>query len=424
MPFSLLFDLFSLSLQRYEHQIINQDMKKTLLTLVCLAATGLTVNADNLFKKLLGKTDAEVNEKLETAWNHFFTPGDLSLYEADGQKTVYYESADGLAFIMDTGSNDVRTEGMSYGMMISVQLGHREEFDKIWNWSKRYMAYPENSPWDGFFCWQCRPDGTKFGGSNASDGEVYYATALFLAAERWNEPQYAKEANEILQRTMDNDGELTGVYNLYNRDNGLITFVPDRVGHSFTDPSYQLPAFLDYWAKVADKDRKFWKKAAKAAREHLIASADPVTGLYPDYSNYDGTAYRWPHAAYDTSIYMYDAIRCAMNVGMDYYLTGKDKRRQTEVMARLLTTMRNDGYRHGHFSLDGKKAFGDYSKGMAGANAVGAFALANSTKEHQALARELVQGLWDAKLPTGKYRYYEGMVYFLSLLHVSGKFGL
>ena len=76
--------------------------------------------------------------------------------------------------------------------------------------------------------------------------------------------------------------ETTGVYNLFDRSNHLVTFVPDRAGHGFTDPSYQLPAFLDYWAKVAAKDRKFWKEAAKAARQHLIVSADPTTGLYPE----------------------------------------------------------------------------------------------------------------------------------------------
>ena len=338
-------------------------------------------------------------------------------------KTVYYETADNMAFIYDTGSNDVRSEGMSYGMMISVQTNHRTEFDKLWRWAKRYMAYPKNSPWDGYFCWQCTRDGKQIGNSNASDGELYFATALFLAAERWNEPRYAEEANEILQKCMSKTGE-GGVYNLYNRDNFLITFVPDRVGKEFCDPSYQLPAFLDKWAKVATKDRKFWKKAAKAARQHLIDSADPVTGLYPDYSNYDGSAYRWPHAGYDTSIYMYDAIRCAMNVGMDYYLCGKDKKRQTAVMSRLLSFFKSDGYKHARFSLDGKTRFEEYTHGMYGANAVAAFALANSTPEHKELAKEQLERLWNSQPPTGKYRYYDGMVYYLSWLHVAGCFSL
>lgn len=395
------------------------------LTAILLFITiGETVSAENLFKTLLGKTDAEVKNKLENIWIHFFTPGELSLYDADNQKSVYYETSEGLAFIMDTGHYDIRTEGMSYGMMISVLTDHRTEFDKLWEWSKRYMAFSKDSAWDGYFCWQCRTDGTKIGNSNASDGEIYYATSLFLAAQKWNEPRYAKEANLLLQKVMNKDGERTGVYNLYNRNNYLVTFVPSRSGESFTDPSYQLPAFLDYWAEVAEEDREFWAKAATAARNHLISSAHPVTGLYPDYSNYDGSAYRWPHAVYDTSIYMYDAIRCAMNAGMDYYLYGKDKARQTETLSRLLEFFKNDNFRHGHFTLDGKKAFGNYSRGMTGANAVAAFALVDSTPEQRNLATEFVRRLWDTEPPVGKYRYYEGLVYFLSMLHVSGEFKL
>lgn len=389
-----------------------------------LLTTGGSASAENLFKTLLGKTDAEVKNKLEIVWKHFFTPGDLELYEANDQKSLYYETSEDLAFIMDTGNNDVRTEGMSYGMIICVQLNHRTEFDKLWGWSKRYMAYPDHSIWNGYFCWQCQTNGEHMGHSNASDGEIYYATALFMAAKRWNEPRYAREADQLLHKVMNKEGKQTGVYNLFNSTTHLVTFVPDRNGKDFTDPSYQLPAFLDYWAEVATENKVFWKKAAEAARDHLIASSHPVTGLYPDYSHYDGRAFRWNHSVYDTSMYMYDAIRCAMNVGMDYYLYGKDKARQTETMTRLLKFFQKDDFRHGNFTLDGKIARGNYTRGMDGANAVAAFALADSTPEARELAKTFVQRLWDAEPPTGKFRYYEGMVYFLSLLHVSGEFKL
>lgn len=60
---------------------------------------------------------------------------------------------------------------------------------------------------------------------------------------------------------------------------------------------------------------------------------------------------------------------------------------------------------------------------MDGSNAVGAIALAKSDDPaERALAAEFIQRLWDAEPPTGKYRYYEGMVYFLSMLHLSGNF--
>ena len=258
----------------------------------------------------------------------------------------------------------------------------------------------------------------------ASDGEIYYITSLFLAAERWNVPRYSEEANRMLEKIMNKDGMRTGVYNLFNRDNKLVTFVPDKIGRKFTDPSYQLPAFLDFWAESARREKSFWKKAAKAARNHLMQSCNPVTGLYPDYSNYDGTSYKWLLASYDTSLYMYDAIRCAMNVGMDYYLYGRDKKRQEEAMARLLRFFESNQWQHGHFSCDGKESFGHYSCGMIGANAVAAFALLSSSRENRKLAKKYVQRLWFTKPPVGKYRYYEGLVYYLSMLHVAGKFKL
>lgn len=64
----------------------------------------------------------------------------MSVYDKDDQHSVYYIDAD-KGFILDTGSNDVRTEGMSYGMMISVQLDRPDEFDRLWRWSKEHMAY-------------------------------------------------------------------------------------------------------------------------------------------------------------------------------------------------------------------------------------------------------------------------------------------
>ena len=155
--------------------------------------TAVSCGAENLFHTVLGKTEEETKEKIESVWNHFFTPGDLSVYDADGQKSVYYLAGDDKGFIMDTGSSDVRTEGMSYGMMISVQLDKRDEFDRLWKWSKTHMAYGDDTPWDGYFCWQCGTDGHKIGGSNASDGEMYYVTALFLAGKRWNDPSYIDE---------------------------------------------------------------------------------------------------------------------------------------------------------------------------------------------------------------------------------------
>lgn len=38
------------------------------------------------------------------------------------------------------------------------------------------------------------------------------------------------------------------------------------------------------------------------------------------------------------------------------------------------------------------------------------------------LAKPFVQALWDLPVPSGQYRYYDGMLYTLGLLHVTGQF--
>jgi len=370
----------------------------------------------NYFSEVLGVSQEEVDNRMNALWKHFFTPGDFSRFEADGETSVYYEVSDSTAFIYDTGSNDVRTEGMSYGMMICVQLDKPKEFDKLWQWAKTYMRYPEDSPWSGYFCWQCHADGTPFGNSNASDGEAYFATALFLAAHRWDNKQYEEDALDILRHTMTKDGK-HGVWNLYDEATHVITFVPTDDAHLYTDPSYQLPAFTEMWSRWDKERADFWTAASPAARNQLRIASHPVTGLYPDYSTYEGKPFRGPFCGYDSRRFQYDAIRCPMNIGMDYYLFGADREAQRELMQRMLTFFKKDGFVHGQFEVDGSDPTGNYTIGMTGANAVGSLTLPDGDLKHLYIDR-----LWKAHAPQGKWRYYEGMVYMLSMLHVSGNF--
>lgn len=87
------------------------------------------------------------------------------------------------------------------------------------------------------------------------------------------------------------------------------------------------------------------------------------------------------------------------------------------MISRLLNFFKQDNFTHEYFNVDGSAPAGNYSTGMIGANAVGSFALNDKD-----LAKECIQKLWNEPLPTGKFRYYSGMVYMMSMLHVSGNF--
>lgn len=64
------------------------------------------------------------------------------LFGQDSPERLYFEEED-KAYIVDTGNDDVRTEGMSYGMMIALQLDKPEIFSRLWAWVKTYMTVPK-----------------------------------------------------------------------------------------------------------------------------------------------------------------------------------------------------------------------------------------------------------------------------------------
>ncbi len=361
------------------------------------------------FKTYLNKTDEEIQEKLDQLWEHYF--------KGDYRSKVFYDKG-GEAYILDTDNNDVRSEGISYGMMICVQTNHKSEFDKLWKWAKNHMWH-RSGKYDGFFSWQSVTDGSVKDASPTPDAEMYITTALLLAANRWCEPSYNNDAQYILSRMWKNN-----IGSLFNEEENVICFQPYEC-YDFSNPSYDLPAFIQCFSRWSDTDKDRWKTAAQATRNHLYLSSNFSSGLFSEYNNFDGT----PHSVYfnpDADKYMSDAIRCAMNFGMDYYLFGiessNNKLWQEEMAERLITHFENDGYQHAHFRWDGTPYGSDtYTLSEKGCNAVACYALLNNPEYRDAVVRNL-QMAWDAELATGQYRYREGIVHYLAMLHLCGAF--
>ena len=128
----------------------------------------------NVFEEI-GIDQALVEKRLQEIKEFYF-------YGEEDER-VYYPVGDDMAYIMDTGNNDARTEGMSYGMMLCVQLDMQEEFDRLWKWAKTYMWMPDGYN-EGYFAWSCATDGTKNADGPAPDGEEFFAMALFFASHR------------------------------------------------------------------------------------------------------------------------------------------------------------------------------------------------------------------------------------------------
>lgn len=363
----------------------------------------------NLFKEYLGKSEAELQAKIHTAWDQLF-------YGSDNSERVYYPVGDDMAYIADIGNGDVRSEGMSYGMMIAVQLDKQEEFDRLWKWAKTYM-YQSEGPFQGYFAWHCTPEGEQLDANPASDGEEWFATALFFASARWGDGEgiynYRAQAQEILDVMLHKETDNLAT-NMFNLEHKQIVFVP-MVGRasSFTDPSYHLPAYYELWARWAGKDNDFWAEAADVSREFFKRAAHPQTGLMPDYANFDGT----PYGTDDHKDFRFDSWRTLSNVAVDYAWFMADPW-QAEQSNRVLDFLASQGIASypNQFTLDGTPLSSDHSTGLVSMAAVAGLA-ADPEK-----GKPFVQALWDAQIPSGKWRYYDGMLYMLGMLHVSGNF--
>ncbi|MBE2214644.1 MAG: glycoside hydrolase [Opitutaceae bacterium] len=414
--------------------------------LACSAVDAAEQNTRNLFAELLGKSEAETTALVESTWQQF-THGDPKT------ERLYYEVGDDLAYIADIGSQDVRSEGMSYGMMIAVQLGQREQFDRLWRWAKRYMQHPADSPRRGYFAWQCRFDGTQIDPGSASDGEAWFATALFFAAHRWGhsidtaegrvrppaEPprmpaadsarpeaspypradsiDYLADAQALLRAMRDDDrgGAITSIFDLERRQ---IVFAPTRDGAQLTDPSYHLPHFLELWARW-DADpagRAFWRECVDESRAFLRRAAHPDTGLMSEYAHFDGRPYTETTFGAGKGDFRYDAWRILANVAVDHAWFAADPW-QVEQSNRVLRFLKRQGREFvDQYTLDGRPLSKDPSIGLGATAAVAG--LAADPK----LARPFVQRLWKAPTPTGQWRYYNGLLVMLGRLQAGGRF--
>lgn len=365
----------------------------------------------SLFEELLGRSAAEVDTKIEAAWRQ--------LFHGNGEtERVYYPVPGEMAYIADIGNGDVRSEGMSYGMMIAVQLDRRAEFDRIWKWAKTHMCHA-SGPRAGYFAWHCRFDGTPLSAGSASDGEEWFAMALFFAAHRWQGGtgifDYGAEAQALL-RVMLHKPATPQVTAIFDRKHKQVVFAPTPEGSQLTDPSYHLPSFYELWARWAadEADRAFWAEAAQTSRAFFRRAAHPRTGLMPEYAHFDGR----PHAGFgaDKVDFRFDAWRTLAHVALDHAWFGADPW-QVGQSTRVLNFLHGYAPRiPNQFTLEGKPLSTDTSAGLLAMAAVAGLATDAAT------AKPFVEKLWAMPVPTGRWRYYNGLLYLLGLLEAGGRF--
>lgn len=365
----------------------------------------LTGQYRNLLKEY-GYDEQEVRARLADTWWKLFEGGD--------DTRIYYPSGEDMGYMLDTGNLDVRSEGMSYGMMMAVQLDRKDVFDRLWKWTMSYM-YMESGENAGYFAWSCKIDGSRLANGPAPDGEEFFAMALFFASHRWgdgNAPfNYGTQARDLL-RTCLHKGEDGIGHPMWDPHNKLIKFIPNC---DYSDPSYHLPHFYELFALWAyPEDRPFWMEAVAASRAYLRISCHPVTGLAPEYAYYDGT----PNNERGYGHFFSDSYRVAANIGLDFEWFGTDEW-ACEVANKLQAFFADklpEDYRRYTVAGEPFEEKALHPVGLLSTNAMASLA---ATGPH---ARESVDLFWSTPVRIGTRRYYDNCLYMFTMLALSGNY--
>ncbi len=397
----------------------------------------------NLFVEM-GYSEQDVETKLQSVFNEVFC----------GPNKVYFEVGDSMGYVSDIKNHDARTEGMSYGMMIAVQMDKKDIFDRLWRWSKKYMQHQEG-PREGYFAWSCKTDGTRNAEGAASDGELYFITALLFASNRWGNDtgiNYKAEAQHILNCTMPREVDMpaprrfgqtqTEVKNekqkifLIDPETQLITFTPDGFGQGFTDPSYHIPAFYEVWAKWADDGRAdHWMECAAKSRAFLHKAINPQTGLNPDLCQYDGSEMQgWGGRRNGGNNFRYDSWRVPMNIALDYEWSCADREWQQQYGETIQDFFYSQGVNDfmDQYRTDGTLpeegeilGAGGFRKLRHSVGLVATTAAASMMCSH-AKSKEFVDALWNAQhvpFEDGYFdAYYDGLLRLFAFMHLSGRY--
>ncbi len=169
------------------------------------------------------------------------------------------------------------SEGRGYGMVLAGMMGDRETMDGLIKSDKSVQNPNGLSPWD------IDEKDKVVDTTAATDGDEDMAFGAILADKLWGKEtdkyrNYAKaKITALMANTVEED-----TYVLKPGD----TWGGSEEGRNAINPSYLRPYYYPLFAQYTDDKR--WEQVNKVNTELVKASANPTTGLVPDWATTEG----------------------------------------------------------------------------------------------------------------------------------------
>jgi endoglucanase len=230
----------------------------------------------------------------------------------DWKRRFYRPCSDGSFYVLKTDVNlgdQVVSEGIGYGMLITVAVGDRSAFEGLWK------HYRDRRNGNGLMNWRYDPCGGETGGNGASDADLDAAMGLVLADSRWG--GYDEDARALIASI--------GTHETQTCNDGRTILKPgDAWGgcDDIVNPSYFSPGYYRRFADVESERAEFWNRFTQDTYSLLQSYQSQLNGLIPDWARADGSL-----VTDGRQVFGYEAVRGPWRVAIDYAWSGNDEAR-------------------------------------------------------------------------------------------------
>ena len=217
------------------------------------------------------------------------------------------DCGDGTCRIKFDNAAETVSEGIAYGMLLSVYAGDKALFDCLWGYYKKF------SNGNGVMNWKINGCTSAIGTGGAADAEIDAAMALIVADCQWpgttSPHDYAADAVTLITAVRDHEIQPTNQNGPYQLNNG------DQwgFGNNCRNPSYQAPAYYQCYATYVPSQATLWSNAYTAGYALINANVNNTTGLVSNWSDHTGA----PNSCNGPNEYGWDACRNPWRMATD-----------------------------------------------------------------------------------------------------------
>lgn len=243
-----------------------------------------------------------------------FVPTTITDADADAAyeawKTGFLEDCGGGLWRVRWSQADLTvSEGIAYGMLLTVIHDERTIFDGLWQY------YKNNRDARGLMHWQrmgC--EGAPSGDNAATDADLDAAMALVMASRRWSTTPYLADADTLIRAIQ--------TYETTTGTDGISLLRPGDAFGPCLNVSYFSPGYYRVFADVVPDQADLWNKLADDTYTLIGRAAHGTTGLVPNWCDENGAtrpAGPFGCANYtNADQYGSDAARTPWRIATDY----------------------------------------------------------------------------------------------------------